>query len=482
MRRSGQPASGADMIPGEPVHARGDSALPVLSRRVATLAGAARAEPTLALLVLIVLTLPLEFTRPWFPTGSLDLARIGMIAGILWLGRRTLAGRLRAWPWQPIAAAALLVIAVDVVSLAVFRWPSAPKHVLAILAYAGFGLFVSQVVDDRRRLRIVLFAVVVAGVLEGLVLIAQEIGNFYLWVTPSLEDLSRRNGTFVDPNLAARMLVLAVVVGFGLVASRGSSDRLRAALIGAAGIIGLGVVLTMSRTGYVLLALATVGWLLSARSSRLGALGPIVIVAAVVVGLVAAPAAFNRGSEVPLPGEELGVPSGPPAERTATALDALVAKAPLDEVRRYLAQGGVAMFEDHPLFGVGLGGFQPNLLGPYRNFIPYEDLTGKISLQHMDVLRVASEEGAIGLFAWTALLVAIGITVAGALRAPTADRPLVWAMGAGIGVILLASQTEGRYYLDPYLWLLIGLLAGAWRAAPGPAEASIPASPVPAAA
>src|SRR6266404_4279276 len=155
-----------------------------LSRRVAALAAAARAEPTLALLVLIVLTLPLEFTRPWFPTGSLDLARIGMIAGILWLGRRTLAGRLRAWPWQPVAVAAVLVIVVDVVSLAVFRWPSAPKHVIAILAYAGFALFVSQVVDDRRRLRIVLVAMVVAGVAEGLILIAEELGSFYLWVTP----------------------------------------------------------------------------------------------------------------------------------------------------------------------------------------------------------------------------------------------------------------------------------------------------------
>jgi putative inorganic carbon (HCO3(-)) transporter len=440
-----------------------------LSRRVAALAAAARAEPTLALLVLIVLTLPLEFTRPWFPAGLLDVARIGMIAGILWLGRRGVAGQLRAWPWQPIAVAAALVIVVDVVSLAVFRWPPALKHVVAVLAYAGFALFVSQVVVDRRRLRIILLAMVVAGVLEGLVLIAQQIGNFYLWVTPQLEDFSRRNGTFVDPNLAARMLVVAIVVGFGLVAARGSTDRLRVALISGAGIIGLGVVLTMSRTGYVLLAFATVGWLFSARSSRLGALGPIVIVAAVVIGIIAAPNAFNRGSDLPLLGEELGVPSGPVAERTPTAFDAVVAALPLDEVRRYLAQGGVAMFEDHPVFGVGLGGFQPNLLGPYRNFIPYQDLKGAISLQHMDVLRVASEEGTVGLVAWLVLLIAIGVTTAGALRAATGVRPLVWAMGAAIVVILLASQTEGRFYLDPYLWLLIGLLAGAWRTAPATA-------------
>src|SRR6185369_17710790 len=116
-----------------------------LSRRVAALAAAARAEPTLALLVLIVLTLPLEFTRPWFPTGSLDLARLGMIAGMVWLGWRTVTGRLRPWPWQPIAVAAVLVIVVDVVSLAAFRWDSAPKHVVAIVAYAAFALFVSQV-------------------------------------------------------------------------------------------------------------------------------------------------------------------------------------------------------------------------------------------------------------------------------------------------------------------------------------------------
>ena len=440
-----------------------------LSRRVAGLAAAARAEPTLALLVLIVLTLPLEFTRPWFPTGSLDLARIGMIGGIAWLGRRALGGRLRAWPWQSIAVAAALVIVVDLVSLAVFRWPAAPKHVLGILAYAGFGLFVAQVADDRRRLHIVLGAMVVAGVVEAAILVAEEIGSFYLWAAPQLEFYGRRNGTFVDPNLTARMLVIAVLVAFGLVAARTTQDRARAALVGGAGLIGLGVVLTLSRTGYVLLAAATVGGLILAGPQRLARLGPVVVAAAFVIGLVAAPNALLRSSDVPLPGDEPGVvsPGGPVAERTPTPLDAVVAALPLDEVRRYLAQGGVAMFEDHPLFGVGLGGFQPNLLGPYRAFIPYGDLTGVISLQHMDVLRVASEEGVIGLVAWSALLVAIGGTTAAALRAADGDRPVVWAMAAGIVVILLASQTEGRFYLDPYLWLLIGLLAGTWRSAPG---------------
>src|SRR6185369_2137012 len=319
-----------------------------LSRRVAALAAAARAEPMLALLVLIVLTLPLEFTRPWFPTGSLDLARIGMIAGIVWLGRRAVTGRLRARPWQPIAIAATLVILVDVVSLAIFRWPSAPKSVVAILAYAGFALFVSQVVDDRRRLGIVLVAMVVAGVAEGVILIAEQVGNFYLWAAPQLEFYGRRNGTFVDPNLAARMLVVAAIVAFGLVASRATTDRGRAALIGGAGVIGLGVVLTLSRTGYLLLAAATVGWLLFARSSRLGALGPAVVVAAFVIGLIASPNALLRSNDLPAVGDDqAGTPSGPVAERTPTGLDEFVATIPLDEVRRYLARGGVAMFEDH---------------------------------------------------------------------------------------------------------------------------------------
>ncbi|MEZ0239568.1 MAG: O-antigen ligase family protein [Chloroflexota bacterium] len=482
MVRQARPEEATDGVPGIASDRGDDGPLMFPRRRVAAMAAAARAEPTLALLVLIILTLPLEFTRPWFPTGSLDLARIGMLAGFAWLGRRTLTGKLRAWPWRPIAMAAVLVIVVDLVSLVLFRWPTAPKHVVAVLAFAGFALFVSQVVDDRRRLRIVLLTMVVAGVLEGLVIVAQEIGNFYLWATPQLEFYGRRNGTFVDPNLAARMLVISIVVGFGLVASRASPDRLRAALVGAAGIVGLGVVLTLSRTGYVLLGAATVGWLLFVRPSRLGALGPIVVVVAFAVGLVAAPNALVRGSDVPLPGEEPGVasPSGPVADRVPSPLDMFVASIPLDEVRRYLAQGGVAMFEDHPVFGVGLGGFQPNLLGPYRSYIPYEDLTGAISLQHMDVLRVASEEGAIGLVAWSALLIGIGITLVGALRAATADRPLVWAMGAGIAVILLASQTEGRFYTDPYLWLLIGLLAGAWRHASAPDSAPKPDATQPA--
>jgi len=142
-----------------------------------------------------------------------------------------------------------------------------------------------------------------------------------------------------------------------------------------------------------------------------------------------------------------------------TPLDPLLNALPLDIIRRYLARAGIAMFLDHPITGVGLGGFQPQLLGPYFYYIDPEYRPAPITLAHTDVIRVAAEEGLVGLAALTAFLAGIAMTLRRAMRgADGFQRIAVAATGLGLLAVFLAAQTEGRFFNDPYLWLLVGTL------------------------
>ncbi|HYN70622.1 MAG TPA: hypothetical protein VEX41_10480, partial [Candidatus Eisenbacteria bacterium] len=73
-------------------------------------------------------------------------------------------------------------------------------------------------------------------------------------------------------------------------------------------------------------------------------------------------------------------------------------------------------------------------------------------------------------------------TVRRALRdADGFQRIAVSAAGLGILVVFLAAQTEGRFFNDPYLWLLVGTLgalaAMVRRAQPGRGTDIIPGNP-----
>jgi O-antigen ligase len=149
----------------------------------------------------------------------------------------------------------------------------------------------------------------------------------------------------------------------------------------------------------------------------------------------------------------------PPTAPTSTPLDPLLNALPLDIIRRYLARAGIAMFIDHPLSGVGLGGFQPQLLGPYFYYIDPEYRPAPITLAHTDVIRIAAEEGLVGLAALVVFLAGIATTLRRALGgADGFQRIAVSATGLGLLVVFLAAQTEGRFFNDPYLWLLVGAL------------------------
>jgi O-antigen ligase len=117
------------------------------------------------------------------------------------------------------------------------------------------------------------------------------------------------------------------------------------------------------------------------------------------------------------------------------------------------------MFSDHPVAGVGLGGFQPEILGEYSAFIPSDRLSSPVSLPHTELVRIAAETGIVGLIVGAAFFLALFASLARIARTMPELRTAATALGVAIFIIGVASQFEGRLYDEPYLWLFLGLTA-----------------------
>lgn len=436
---------------------------------------------SVALVCLIVVLLPLEFTKDWFLYEGIDLARIvttialvGLVLDVL-LRRR----RLRRPP-TPLLVGVLGVLAVDSVSGLVTGWPGAPKQLAAAWFLAAFGFVVMQISRTRRALELAGIALASSGVAEALVILGQQAGDFS--ILPERDLAGRRSGTFVDPNIATRVLLLGMLVG---AAATGRAMRARLGVVlPALAILAAGVVPTLSRTGWLLTALIVVGWpILFHRDRRMwlasGAIGLGFVLAIALVPGATSRIVTGGGVDEPGPVASIVAPVEPARQPDAdratrtTPLDGLLEALPIDETRRYLARAGVAMFLDHPIAGVGLGGFQPMILGPYLDFVPTDYVSRPTTLAHTDLIRIAAEEGLIGLAAFGILAIGVVVTLIRAVaRSGERDRLILGVIGSGLLLLVLAAQTEGRLSNEPYAWLLLGGLAAVVSRGPDWAEAS----------
>lgn len=425
------------------------------------------------ILLFIVVALPWEFTKTWFPTQLLEVSRLGIIVAIGILASHVAAGTFRL-PRSPLLLAIGAVVAVVAISAAATRWENGIKDAAAVVIYAGLALFIANVLDRRSRVRWFGAALVASAVIVATVGIAQEIGNFYLWQAEGNEVLGRRNSTFGDPNVAARFLSIALVSCFAVVTALRLRPRAMVAVLIAVGMVAIAQVLTLSRMGWVLAVVSVALWIplaVSHRRLRLALATFIVVFAGYVLvaptvlhraGTAAADAVVRTGigSPVTVPPTAAG-----PRAVAGTPLDGLIVSLPIDSVRKYLVRAGVAMTFDHPLFGVGVGGYQPQILTTYWDYVPRDRRAAPTTLIHTDSVRVLAETGLVGFAAFIGLLIAAATSVIRAVRAgPPSRRIAAWAAGSAVLLILLSSQFAGRFFNEPYLWLSLGvLMAVGWR-------------------
>jgi len=270
----------------------------------------------------------------------------------------------------------------------------------------------------------------------------------FIWQEHLAEGMiARVNTTFVDPNIFARYLILGIVANLILQYMNKKTGKQETRkqetwkqivyIISLLGLMGA-LAITLSRSGILTLAIVlTLMVLLIPRKRMLLPIGLLGFIGVIIIAM--RPTIWQR---------------------LLTFREGFGA---LDAQRQYLWKAAWAMFTDHRILGVGLGGFQEMFLTQYihlKTVIP--DAEGA-TLSHTTILTIAAELGLIGLAAlawvWLALL-----RVLRGLRKLSLDRDGLEGYIPGVGYFLwittvfISSQAEARFFEDPMIWISMGLL------------------------
>jgi O-antigen ligase len=124
-------------------------------------------------------------------------------------------------------------------------------------------------------------------------------------------------------------------------------------------------------------------------------------------------------------------------------------------------RNSIALIEENPFTGIGLGNQFGLVYSRYELLLPYVFLT----YSHNLFLEVWLEQGLFGVAALVGLFAALGIFIPKGFQ--NADRYRAEAVWVGLIAIILHGVTDARVYDDLWCWLpvfiLLGLLAALYR-------------------
>jgi O-antigen ligase len=299
-----------------------------------------------------------------------------------------------------------------------------------VFFYVPFALLfalVARVPWTPRLARVCLVVLVVLAVALVGVGFA-EYATRHLFLNPKviasnqLEDYFRVNSLFFDPNIYGRFLAIVMLL---LCAWLLWARRRREVVVGALLLVVLwaGLVLTFSQSSFtaLLIGLAVLGAMRWSVRWALLLSGAALVVGVAFVAI--APGAVHL---------ELG--NSKSADKATSG-------------RYDLIQGGVDLFQEEPIAGKGSGSFARD----YRR-AKHVSAERASSASHTIPVTVAAEQGAIGLAAYLALL------IAGFLRLFRGARgvPERAAVAAAFTALVAHTMLYAAFLEDPLAWTLLG--------------------------
>jgi O-antigen ligase len=410
------------------------------------------------LLPLLILGLPLEISRTWFPHLNI-LDKLGEFVGIIYFGRILTLAVIAYFIYSLLRSrradqflknardhlaetlhSPLFIALGSYIIWGAFSVIWSVDRIQTIVGVARLALLwlLGAAVYDlvKRRDGFVMVPAAFAAVSSFLAGIGvyELVSKHYIWLGEGYLQLNRINASFVDANIYARFLLIGCLATAMLMLNATRNGRLVGALALAlqmAALLGTG-----SRMGWLAMIIIAIG---------LAALVPRRVVILPILGVLAL-----SGVSILLNHQLLG---------RALELTQNFGAASTD--RRYLIDSGVQMFTQHPVQGIGLAGFQHAMLTTYAS------IGQGISLSHTALITTAAELGSIGL----GILVVFFVALYG--RLPRARKDLrfasqqfldtkryYWEIFAVLAItaIFISAQGEGRFLEDPYLWILTGYL------------------------
>ncbi|TCK20882.1 O-antigen ligase family protein [Pseudonocardia endophytica] len=403
----------------------------LLLERTAPLVDRARTSGVEARLlqVLVFVTVGLGSCEGYLLEYSDTLTKVpAALLVVTWFAVRV--RRLRTPQFHPVhVALGLLAIAV-LASAAIHNGDTfTMQYTQRWLSYLLTALVLLDVASREVPARVVVWAAVTGAAIAG---------GGALW-SFLVEGEPRASGPMEDPNDLAYVVVAAVPLLIALFARRPRPDRTTSLPRPAVALIGvlvvvlvLGAAVTVSRGGFIALGVALV-WLALRRAIPgrvLAAAGAAVVVAAVVV-----------------------VALFPTLVGTALNQKDQVAGSNVDD-RALRWEVAATMIPEHPLLGVGPGGFRSNYLGVSHN----AELAEQTPVAHNMYVETAAELGLVGLAGFAAT---IGVGLWASERAVRAagdgpERLLPLGVQGSLIAICVASTFLSEQYYMP-LWSMIAV-------------------------
>jgi O-antigen ligase len=324
-------------------------------------------------------------------------------------------------------------------------------------------LLVTNAVRTPQVLRAVVWALLLAGAVMGLVSVWAELSHTYHDALAGFSQVNadhmpgigkkprpRLAGPIGETNRYAQVMLMLVPLGIACIRLAGSRGR-RLAAMGATALALSGMLLTYSRGAAVALALVALA-MVATGFIRVRHLVLLVAVLGAIV-VVAAPSYLARLASLS-------------SAQSATSQDATQ----VDGALRGRATENLAAlntFRDHPLVGVGPGEFFARYSQTYANELDLRYL--KTSRRaHNLYFEIAADTGVLGLAAFLAVvLVTIGQLVRAA-RLCAVRRPDLALLAHAFALSLFAYLTTGLFLqlaYQRYFWFMLALAsATAWIA------------------
>jgi O-antigen ligase len=325
-------------------------------------------------------------------------------------------------------------------------------------------LLVTSAIRTPRQLRAVIWTVILAGALMGLLSLWQELTHSYHQTLGGLAQVDSTGfdvGSGLSRDLRPRLAgpigeknryaqVLLVLLPLAVSRMRAEPNRkLRLLAATCAGLILCGVVLSFSR-GAAVAALITV---LAAAALRVISLRQLVATLAVVATLVAlvAPDYVTRL-------QSLGTADAALSQQSS-GVDAAIQGRATENI------AALGVFRDHPVLGVGPGQFFSRYSAQYGNALDLRFLEQNRRAHNL-YLEIAADTGLLGLGAFLAIVLTTLVSLRSLAVRCRARSPGLASLGDGLLVALIAYLASGLFLqlaYQRYFWFLVALAnAAVW--------------------
>jgi O-antigen ligase len=246
----------------------------------------------------------------------------------------------------------------------------------------------------------------------------------------------RVNSLFWDPSIYGRFLVVAILVAMTLLLF-GPWRRFDIPIALVIVVLWVGLLFSFSQSSFAALIAGLVVAGVLAWRRRAGA---VVSAAAAILIMVGVPSIRSEDAGATL----VAAPQHGLNRATRGRFD--------------LVKNGIRIALDHPIAGVGVGGFEE----AYRERVEVPRVNTPAS--HNTPVTVAAETGIVGLalFAWF-LAVALAVAFKRAAAGPTSVRVAGLAAGLGITAIFVHSLFYNAFFEDPFTWGFLALATLAAR-------------------